>query len=293
MKIFDRKSLRHHRDRASATLGDHDFLFREVAERLLDRLDDITHDFPTAVDLGSRTGIVREVLGQRGKVETLVQCDLSSAMAAQSGPLSLVGDEEYLPFREGSLDLALSCLNLHWVNDLPGALLQIRKALKPDGLFLAALFGGETLKELRESFEQGELSAEGGVSPRISPFTRVEDLGQLLQRAGFALPVVDLDTITVSYGDVLKLFADLRGMGESNAIAERRKGLTKRATLMATVDQYINRHTDEDGRVPATFQVLFVTAWSPSPTQQQPLKPGAPASHLGDLIEKYEPKKES
>jgi NADH dehydrogenase [ubiquinone] 1 alpha subcomplex assembly factor 5 len=292
MKIFDRQTVRRHRDRACQTLADHDFLFREVAERLLDRLDDITYKFPTAVDLGSRTGILKEHLSGRGGIETLIQCDLSPAMAHQSGALSLVGDEEFLPFREGSIDLALSCLNLHWVNDLPGALLQIRKALKPDGLFLAAVFGGETLRELRDSFEQGELKIEGGVSPRISPFIRAEDLGKLLQRAGFALPVVDLDTITVSYGEVLKLLGDLRGMGESNAVMERRKNPTRRETLMAAIAHYLETYGDDDGRVPATFQVLFITAWAPAPTQQQPALRGAPAPHMGDLISKFKPEED-
>ncbi|MCW9034008.1 MAG: methyltransferase domain-containing protein [Rhodospirillales bacterium] len=285
MEIFDRKTVRFHRDRSSTNLSEFDFLFREIAERLLDRLDDITYKFPTALDLGARNGLLAELVGERGGIETLIQGDLSSQMLAQTSGQRVVTDEEFLPFKEQSFDLIMSCLNLHWVNDLPGALVQIRKALKPDGLFLGALFGGETLKELRDALERGESEAEGGVSPRVSPFVRTEDLGQLLQRAGFNLPVVDIDTVTVSYGDIFKLFTDLRGMGESNAIGKRRKGFTPRKTLMAAAQNYLETYTDQDDRVPATFQVLFISAWSPSPKQPTPLKRGSSAMPMADSLE--------
>ncbi len=284
MEIFDRQIVRRHRDRASAQIGDYDFLYKEIAERLLDRLDDTTYRFPKALDLGARNGTLANTLKGRGGIETLIQADLSQKMLSQTTGMKLVADEEVLPFKEKSFDLVMSCLNLHWVNDLPGALIQIRKALKPDGLFLGALFGGETLKELRDALEQGELAAEGGVSPRISPFARTEDIGQLLQRAGFSLPVVDIDTITVSYGEVFKLLNDLQGMGESNAIAKRRKGFTPRKTLMAAAKHYVETYSDQEGRLPATFQVLFISAWSPSPKQQQPLKPGTAEMSFGEAF---------
>lgn len=191
-RIFDRHLLRRRRDRAAAAFGDHDFLIAEVAERLLDRLDDITHRFPLALDLGCRTGLMAELHGGRGGIETLLQADLSPSMlghARAAGP-ALVADEEWLPIRQGALDLVLSNLNLHWANDLPGALLQIHTALKPDGLFLGAMFGGRTLQELRDCLMRAELAETGGVSPRVSPFAEVADAAALMQRAGFALPVV-------------------------------------------------------------------------------------------------------
>ena len=270
MRIFDRALVRKHRDRAAPLFAAHDFLLREVAERLADRLDDVTRRFPMALDLGCHTGEIAATLGGRGGIETLVQCDLSPEMAtraAKRGRPTLVADEEWLPFAPASFDLVISCLSLHWVNDLPGTLVQIRRALKPDGLFLAALFGAGTLAELRQSLLDAELAEENGASPRVSPFADVRDLGGLMQRAGFALPVVDADTITVSYADPMRLLADLRGMGEANAVAEQRKGLTRRATLLHAIRTYQERFTGRDGRMPATFQVMTLTGWAPVPVQ--------------------------
>ncbi len=201
MHVFDRATVRRHRDRAAAGLEDHDFLLREVGERLADRLDDVTRRFPVALDLGCHGGELGRLLNGRGGIETLVQCDLSPEMAGRAGPLSVAADEEFLPFAAECFDLIVSCLSLHWINDLPGTLVQIRRALKADGLFLAAMLGGNTLEELRAALAEAEIAAEGGLSPRVSPFADVRDAGDLLQRAGFALPVVDSDTITVSYGD--------------------------------------------------------------------------------------------
>lgn len=278
IRIFDRSLLRKRRDRAADRFAAHDFLVREVAERLADRLSDVTHRFPLALDLGCHTGEIADTLGGRGGIETLVQCDLSPAMAARArtnGHPTLAADEEWLPFADASFDLVISCLSLHWVNDLPGTLVQIRRVLKPDGLFLGAMLGGETLKELRQSLAEGEIAEEGGISPRVSPFADLRDLGGLLQRAGFALPVVDCDDIDVSYGDPMRLLADLRGMGEANAVAEQRKGMTRRRTLLHGLERYITQFGDGDGRVPATFQVLTMTAWTPHSSQPQPLAPGS------------------
>ncbi|MCW9001774.1 MAG: methyltransferase domain-containing protein [Rhodospirillales bacterium] len=287
--IFDRRSVRRHRDRAATTLAEHDFLFREVAERLADRLDDVKRTFPLALDLGCHGGILAETLAGRGGIKTLIQSDLSEGMARRAGNLAVAADEEALPFAEGRFDLVMSCLSLHWVNDLPGTLLQIRRILKPDGLFLAALFGGGTLKELRASLTDAELAIESGAGVRISPFADVRDAGALLQRAGFALPVVDSDDITVSYSDALRLMADLRGMGESNAVAMRRKSFTRRATMMEAVRLYHERFAstagETTGRIPATFQVLHMTAWSPDPSQQQPMKPGSGEIDLSEALE--------
>ena len=286
-RVFNRAVVRQHRDRAAARLEEHDFLLREVGERLLDRLDDIRRRFPLALDLGCRTGLLGEMAAGRGGIETLVQCDLSLPMAARAGPRAVAADEEFLPF-SGSFDLVVSCLNLHWVNDLPGALIQIRRALKPDGLFLCALFGGGTCEELRQSLMHAELAEEGGASPRVSPFVDVRDAGNLLGRAGFALPVADVDTITVSYAEPLRLMADLRGMGESNAVLARRKTFTRRATLMAACSRYVETYGDADGRVPATFQVVYLTAWAPHPSQPKALTPGSAEARLADALDGVE-----
>ena len=282
--VFDRAQVRRQRDRAAHRLAEHDFLLQEVADRLGDRLLDVTRPFPTALDLGCHTGETGRALAGRGGIETLVQCDLSPAMAGKAGALSLAADEEALPFAPESFDLVISNLSLHWVNDLPGALLQIRQILKPDGLFVASMLGGETLLELRQCLMEAELIEEGGVSPRVSPFADIRDLGGLLQRAGFALPVVDLDTITVTYGDAMRLLADLRGMGETNAVAARRKGLSRRNTLLRALALYEEKFKNEDGRLPATFQIMTMTAWRPHASQQQPLPPGSGRVNLADAL---------
>ena len=189
-----------------------------------------------------------------------------------------------MPFAEAVFDLVISDLSLHWVNDLPGALVQIHRSLKPDGLFLAAMFGGETLKELRQVLLETDLAEEGGASPRVSPFADVRDAGDLLQRAGFALPVVDLDTITVTYADAFALMRDLRGMGETNAVVERRGGFSRRTTMMAAARLYQERFQDRQGRAPATFQILYLTAWAPHEAQQKPRKPGSAGARLADAL---------
>lgn len=284
MCVFNRRVVRLHRDRAAPVLDDHGFLLDEVGERLADRLTDVKRRFPFALDLGCHTGGMGRLLGRRGGIETLVQCDLSPEMARRAGGLSLAADEEALPFAESSFDLVLSCLSLHWVNDLPGALVQIRRALKPDGLFLAAMLGGETCRELRTALAEAEAACEGGLSPRVSPFVDVRDAGALLQRAGFALPVVDCDTITVSYADPLKLMRDLRLMGEGNALIERRKGFTRRATMMDAAARYREMFGDERGRVTATFQAITMTAWAPHPSQPKPLAPGSAKARLAEAL---------
>ncbi|MBL6928277.1 MAG: methyltransferase domain-containing protein [Rhodospirillales bacterium] len=283
-RIFDRHSVRLHRDRAAAHLDANDFLRREVASRLLDRLGDIKRTFPMALDLGCATGTLGQMLTGEGGIETLVQCDLSARMADRAHGLCAVADEEALPFANGRFDLVLSCLSLHWVNDLPGALVQIRRALKPDGLFLAAMFGGQTCNELRHALGAAEGEIEGGMSPRVSPFAEVRDAGNLLQRAGFALPVADSDTLSVSYPAPMKLMADLRAMGETNAVAERRKTFTRRATLAAAAAKYAEKFADAHGRVPATFEVIFLTAWAPHPSQPKPLAPGSAEIRLADIL---------
>ncbi|MCF8478930.1 MAG: methyltransferase domain-containing protein [Rhodospirillum sp.] len=291
MTVFDRQVVRRHRDRAAPGLDGFDFLFSESAERLVDRLDDITRRFPLTLDLGCHGGEVARVLGNRGGVETLLQCDLSLAMAtrasgakARMSTATFCADEEWLPLRPGSLDMVLSNLSLHWVNDLPGALTQIRRALMPDGLFLACMFGAQTLHELRDCLAETEIEREGGLSPRTSPFADVRDAGNLLTRAGFALPTVDSEPITVMYSSPLKLLADLRGMGETNAVLERRKGLTRRETLTRALALYQERFGDAEGRVPATFNIVTMTAWAPDASQPQPAPRGSGQVNLTQVF---------
>ena len=265
MTVFDRRAVRQRRDRRAAEFAHYDFLVREAAERLLDRLADVTRTFPVALDLGCHTGQLADLLQGRGGIETLVQCDLSPAMtaiAAGNGHPSVTADEEWLPFADGSFDLVLSCLSLHWVNDLPGALVQIRRVLKPEGLFLGVMLGNETLQNLRLAFAAAEQDIEGGVSPRVSPFADVRDVGQLLQRAGFVLPVADSDCIEVRYAEPWKVLDDLRGMGESNAATLRHKQPLRRLTLMTVLQTLANDYAGDDGRIPMAFDLVGMTGWA-------------------------------
>ena len=286
-RIFDRTAVRRHRDRAAPLWHQHDFLAREVGSRLQDRLREIKRGFPMVLDLGCHGGeLAASLRGEKG-IETLVQCDLSPEMArraAANGCATLVADEEVLPFRAASFDLALSCLSLHWVNDLPGALLQVRQALKPDGLFLAAIFGGDCLHELRVALMEAEVAVTGGLSPRVSPFAQTPDAGGLLQRAGFALPVVDVDEIVVTYADPIAAMRDLRGMGEANAVETRRREPMARAILAKAVEIHGQRFAAADGRVPVTFEVLYLTGWAPHADQPRPLAPGSASARLADAL---------
>jgi len=289
--VFDRRLLRRRRDRAAAGFAAHDFLFREVAARLADRLDDIARRFPLALDLGCHDGVLGQALRGRGGIETLVQADLSPAMAARARTArapTLVADEEALPFAGTSFDAVFSLLGLHWVNDLPGALVQLRHVLKPDGLLLAAMFGGDTLSELRQSLMQAEIDSLGGAGPRVSPFVDLRDAGALLQRAGFALPVVDADTIAVTYAEPMALMRDLRRMGEANALNDRPRRPGRRNVFARAAAIYRDRFAQADGRVTATFQVVTLTAWAPDPSQQQALRPGTAKARLADALDARE-----
>lgn len=284
-RVFDPRLVRAHRDRAAAGLAQHDFLFREVADRLADRLLDVTRRFPLALDIGCHGGLFAEVAGRRGGIETLICCDTSPAMAMFGGGLTAAAEPDALPFAEGRFDLVVSNMSLHWVNDLPGALVQIRRVLKPDGLFLAALPGGGTLGELRAALTEAELELTGGAHPRVAPFVDIRDAGALLQRAGFALPVVDGDTITVRYENALRLMADLRGMGEANAMLAMPHGFTRRRVLLRAAEIYQVRHAGPDSRIPATFQIVYLTGWAPDPSQQKPARPGSATARLADALD--------
>lgn len=288
MQIFDRSLVRARRERAAAGFVRADFLIREAGARLADRLLDVTRPFPLALDLGCHAGGLGAELKGSPRIGGLIQADLSPRMAGAAqranGLPAFCADEEALPVAAQSLDLVLSNLSLHWVNDLPGTLTQIRMALKPDGLFLATLFGTETLKELRAVLMDAEIEIAGGAAPRVSPFTDVRDAGNLLTRAGFALPVVDADTITVTYSDMFKLMADLRGMAETNAVLERRRVPTRRDVFLRAAQLYAERFADPRGRIVASFQIVSMTAWAPHASQQKPLRPGSATARLADAL---------
>ena len=294
INIFDRHLLLKRREKASVTFHDHDFLFKEVAIRLVDRVKDINRKFPLALDLGCRNGLLGNTFSEMApnKIETLVQADFSPGMATSAalntGLYSLVIDEERLPIRERCLDLILSCLNLHHVNDLPGTLIQICRALKPDGVFIGAIFGNQTLQELRQSWLQAESEIDGGASLRVSPFVELQDAAALKQRAGFALPEPDIDNINVTYDNPLNLMHDLKGMGETNILVDRKRMLTKRKTLLSAVKTYITQYSDNSGRVTATFQIIYLIGWAPAENQQKALKPGTAALKLADALETKE-----
>ncbi len=239
--------------------------------------------FERAVDLASPTDAVRQVLRESGLVSSIVALD-EIADRGMGDALRIVGDAEALPFRENSLDLVVSALALQLVNDLPGTFIQVCRALKPDGLFLAALLGGDTLVELRQAFAAAETEVEHGVSPRVAPFSDVRAVGMLLQRAGFALPVVDVEKLTVRYDSPFALLRDLRRMGAANALTERRRAPLRRATLMRMTQIYVERFADADGRVRATFEIVWLSGWKPHSSQQQPLRPGSANARLADAL---------
>ena len=274
--IFDRALQRRRQARARA-LGAETFLLDRVAVDLADRLGAVLRRFDLAVDLGTPAGAVRDALAGSAAIGRLI--------AASTAPdADVIADEEALPFRDGSLDLVVSALALHTVNDLPGTLIQIRRALRPDGLFMAALPGGDTLTELRQSFAQAEAEIEGGVSPRVAPFADVREMGALLQRAGFALPVTDVDRITVRYSSPFGLMRELRRMGATNVLTERRRTPLRRATLARMAEIYAQRFVDADGKIRATFEVVWLSGWAPHESQQKPLRPGSAQTRLADAL---------
>jgi SAM-dependent methyltransferase len=269
--LFDRALLRVRQDRARrrepAT-----FLLDRVAEEMEERLRAVLREFKTAADVGTPGDQVRNALA--GRVGQLTRVDLPDL------------ESEPLPLQPASLDLVVSALGLQFVNDLPGVLTQIRRALKPDGLLLAAMIGGDTLTELRQSFAAAEAELESGVSPRVAPFADLRDVGALLQRAGFALPVTDVDRVVVRYDNAFALMADLRRMGATNILVERRRTPTRRATLLRMAQIYRERFADPDGRIRATFDLIWLSGWAPHESQQQPLQPGSAQASLAEAVKR-------
>lgn len=282
--IFDRALLNRRRERHAAGAQDHDFLLVRVAEDLAERLAIVRRAFPLAVNLGAHHGVVSQAIRGLGGIKRIVEVERAPALLDKCEGLRVVADEEALPFALASVDLVVSGLALHLVNDLPGTLVQIRRALKPDGLFLASLLGGETLTELRQAWLLAETEVAGGVSPRVAPFADVRDMGALLQRAGFALPVVDSETVTVTYATPFHLMRELQAMGASNMLASRRRQPVTRRLLQRAAEIYAERFGNPDGRVPATFEILTLTAWAPDESQQKPLQPGSAQTRLADAL---------
>jgi len=265
-RLFDRALHRKRLDRAARDYANADFLQRRAATDIAERLAPIMRTFPLAVDLSARGGAFAQALAQEApdKVGALIEADLSQRMLAGRGGLRLVADEERLPFADGSVDLIVSTLGLHWTNDVVGALIQARRALKPDGLFIGAFFGGVTLTELRQSLVAAESEILGGAGSRVSPFADVRDAAGLLQRAGFTQPVGDVDTVTVTYEHLLKLVFDLRQMGETSVLADRHPKKLTRALLERTSEIYFERFATDEGRIPATFEIVTLTGWAPA-----------------------------
>ncbi len=291
-ELFDHNARIMRAARVKTTLSRANFLLARVGEGLADRLDDVKRDFPNAAVIGG-AGVVAAALRGRAGANRLIQIEDSPAMADHAAQIAPEADIRVSPPEEpdlspGQLDLVIGAMTMHRLNDPVGMLTQMRLALKPDGLALIALFGGQTLTELRASFAEAEAEVEGGISPRVAPMGEVRDLGGLIQRAGFALPVADVDRFDVAYQTPFHLMRDLRDMGESNALIHRRKTFTRRTTMMRMAEIYAANypaasHTGE-GRVNASFEIVYLTGWSPDASQQQPLRPGSAKARLADAL---------
>jgi SAM-dependent methyltransferase len=276
--IFDRALQRRRRARALAA-GPADFLLARASDELSERLSAVTRRFTAIADVGTPSPILS------GRVAAIYPAARVTHLAPL-GKADVIGDAEFLPFAREAFDLAVSALALQEVNDLPGALAQIRRTLKPDGLFLGCLVGGSTLRELRAALAEAETEISGGVSPRVAPFADLRDMGALLQRAGFALPVTDVETLTVRYPHLFALLADLRAMGATNTLAERLRRPTRRALFLRAAEIYARDNADADGRLRATFEMIFLSGWAPHESQQKPLKPGSGQISLAEVLRK-------
>jgi SAM-dependent methyltransferase len=277
-RLFDRRLRRQRAARSGAAFAKHDFLHDFAAGLVAERLGDVSRNFARGCIWGDRG---RQILNRLspGKIGAVVHADSYS-----TSQLAVVADAEQSPFADGVFDLVVSLLDLHAVNDPIGALIQIRKSLVPDGLFIGVMFGAETLNELRSALGDAEIEGDGGLSPRVFPFADVRDAGSLLQRAGLALPVADVDRLMVKYAHPLKLLLDLRGSGETNILNGRRRQFLKKSLLTRALNRYVTNSGSEDGFCKATFSFVTLTGWSPHHSQQSPLKPGSAQTRLADVF---------
>lgn len=284
--VFSAARHRARRDRAAPGFGEYDFLHRRLSSALVERLADTPRAFGHALDLGAGTGGLAADLLASGRVSSVTALEASPAMAARArraGLEAVVGDPEALPFAPERFDLVASVLALHWVNDLPGALIQVRQVLKPDGLFLGCLAGAGTLGELRTALIAAETEITGGAAPRVSPLPGLQDMAGLLQRAGLALPVADVDHLTVRYDNLFALLRDVKGAGESAAFAAPGRPL-RRDVLARAAAIYAERFSDPDGRVRASVEVIWLSGWAPHDSQPKPKRPGSARVRLADAL---------
>lgn len=282
--IFDSRLIRANLSRAARSLPQSGFLIRHAALELVSRLEGISRTFELAADTGACHGVVASLLNERYPGIKTLSLSPVMALAEDCPGLRAVASEEALPLKDGAFDLVTSVLSLHLINDLPGALIQIRRALRPDGLFLGALLGGETLIELRQAFMIAETETLGGVSPRVFPAADLRDMGGLLQRAGFTLPVADCERLTVTYPAPLALIRELKAMGAANPLAARSRKPMRRDMLARALEIYAERFTGHDGKVRATFEILYLCGWSPHESQQKPSQPGSAKTRLADAL---------
>ncbi len=283
-KIFDSALLTARRNRAAADAARHDFLIERVADDFAERLSLVKREFANGLNLGAYHGLLSRRLRQLANVGQLIDLEPAAEMLSACDGPQLCAALDTLPVRAESLDLVVSGLALQLVDDLPGALVQIRRALKPDGLMLAALLGGDTLTELRDAWLIAEEEITGGASPRVTPFADVRQLGALLQRAGFALPVADTDVVRVTYATPLDLMREVKAFGASNMLAARRRVPVTKRLMLRAAEVYLERHALPDGRIPATFEIITLTGWVPHENQQKPLRPGSAAMRLADAL---------
>jgi NADH dehydrogenase [ubiquinone] 1 alpha subcomplex assembly factor 5 len=285
-QLIDAIAHRRYRDRAASGFGAVNFLKQAAADRLADRLDIVRRHFPLVLDIGSHHGEMAKAALASGKVDRVICADPSLGMVSHtaSDMPSCVVDYDNINFSDGAFDAITSAFSMHWVNDLPGMLTRMRRWLKPDGLLLLSMAGGVSFSGLRSCLAEAESQTAGGLSPRVLPMADIRDLGGLLGRAGFGLPVADSDTLTISWSDPFQMMRELRQMGESNALLGRANHMTRRDTLMKAATLYKDRFSTEDQRVKAEIELITLTAWAPSPDQQKPLKPGSADVNLADFL---------
>ncbi len=282
--LFDRKLLRERRARFAHEIAARELVLAHVAGEIAERVGLMLRPFPLALDLGAYHGLLGRKVAELPSVGAMIYAESALALAARCPRPALVCDEDVLPFKDACLNLIVSGLALHRVNDLPGALIQIRRALHPDGLFMAALLGSGALSELREALIEAEAETEGGASPRVAPFGDVRAYGALLQRAGFALPVADAETLTVHYASPGEVMREIRALGGGNVLLARSRRPLARRTLARAEEIYRARHGTPDGKVSASFEIVYLSGWGPDPSQQKPLKPGSAAQRLADAL---------